>query len=357
MSLTRIPLKSNIKNYFVDFDDSDGFLGNLISIPNVIFVIDSNVWKFHRAGLLSVLPKDSVLVYEVSEACKSLDGLRPIYDEMIKQAAKKNAALVSIGGGILQDLTGFVASTLYRGIKWVFVPTTMLAQCDSCIGAKTSLNYQGFKNLLGTFYPPNEIYVNTRFLTTQEDDVFFSGVGELVKLHLIGGEEAVNKLLTEIPYIFKREESVLSNAIHRSLFIKKGYIEADEFDQGRRNILNFGHCFGHALESVTNFKISHGQAVILGMILANSVAVSRNLLSIENSLYIRRKILFPFLKINLDKIRFDSNNVVRAMENDKKRLGNDLALIMMKDNYEMIRVNDLKAMEVKAVLEGLNEIN
>ena len=161
----------------------------------------------------------------------------------------------------------------------------------------------------------------------------------------------------EIPAIIKREENVLLKAIHRSLLIKKSFIEDDEFDQGRRNILNFGHCFGHALESVTNFSISHGQAVILGMILANRVSIRRGLLSAENGNYIFNNILKPFIKIDISAIKFDNHDIIRAMENDKKRIGRDLALIMMKNDYEMICVNDLKEAEAKAVLEGINEIN
>jgi len=357
VSLTQIPLKSNIRNYSVSFDEFDGLLNKLINIPDVFFVIDANVWKFHRDKLLSLLPKDRVFIYEVNENHKSLEGLYPIYDEIIRHAAKKNLTLISIGGGQLQDLTGFVASTLYRGIKWIFIPTTMLAQCDSCIGAKTSLNYQGFKNLLGTFYPPHEICINTQFLTTQEDYDFFSGLGELVKLHLIGGKALIDELLREITQIIKREEAVLLKAIRRSLLIKKSFIEEDEFDKGRRNILNFGHCFGHALESVTNFQVSHGQAIILGMILANRVSVSRSLMSKKTGEYIFTSVLRPFLKVNISEIKFDICDIIRAMENDKKRIGKDLALVMMKDNFEMVCVNDLKGKEAEKALEELHEIN
>ena len=141
----------------------------------------------------------------VREERKTLETVQELYGHFLGRSAKRNMTLISIGGGILQDISGFAASTLYRGINWVFVPTTLLAQADSCIGSKTSLNYQGYKNLLGTFYPPNEVYIYMPFLATQAELDFYSGLGEVVKLHLMGGAERTRELIALL-LIFDRRD-------------------------------------------------------------------------------------------------------------------------------------------------------
>ena len=290
-------IHSKIHDYDVHFHDTSDFLHDFSRRGERCYVIDANVLRCHGQGCLREIAREPVIELAVSEQGKCLDTVLTLYDRLIERAAKRNLTLISIGGGILQDLSGFAASTLYRGIPWIFVPTTLLAQADSCIGSKTSLNYKRFKNLIGTFYPPAEIFIHIPFLQTLPETDFFSGVGEVVKLHVMGGESSTRAIIGLLPAIARREPAALRTAVEASLGIKQTFLAGDEFDTGRRNMLNFGHCFGHAIESSSDFAIPHGQAVVAGMILAGAVVRRRGLLSEENHAFLTRELFLPSLRV------------------------------------------------------------
>ena len=350
MRVEPITIKSNIKNYTAYFEENDEFLNKLANLENAVFVIDENVYKLHKDGCLSCIDKERLIVLEICEERKNIDTVCELYEKIMRFAPRKNLNLVSIGGGITQDLTGFVASSLYRGVNWIFVPTTLLAQVDSCIGAKTSLNFKHFKNLVGTFYPPTEIHIYPEFLKTLTREDFYSGVGEMAKLHLMNGEEDTKTFIKDLPLIDKLDSKTLLARTQNCLKIKKSYIEDDEFDTGKRNMLNYGHCFGHAIESSTDFAISHGQAVVVGMILANKEAVKRGILSSENEEFVRKNVLEPSLVVKVPEI--DAEKTVTAMGQDKKNLGKGLALVMLADGYNMVKITDLPKDEAVRILEN-----
>jgi 3-dehydroquinate synthase len=180
---------------------------------------------------------------------------------------RKNSTLVCIGGGITQDIAGFISSVLYRGVEWVFIPTTLLAQADSCIGGKTSINLNGIKNQVGSFHPPKKVLVCSKFLETLPSEDIVSGVGESMHYLMVSDDKAeVWRAIESI----KSDTLDIRGLIHKCLTIKKDFIEADEFDQGERLILNYGHTFGHALEAQSD--ISHGRAVAFGMTVANAIS-------------------------------------------------------------------------------------
>ncbi len=350
MPVDRMCLKSKIRDYTVDFFDSSDFIDKLAATPDSLFIIDKKVWNRHADGCLEPLRNNNVLLLPVNERRKTLRSAENLYERVMERSLKRNATIVSFGGGITQDITGFVASTLYRGIKWIYVPTTLLAQTDSCIGAKTSLNFRKFKNLLGTFYPPSEVFIHPPFIKTQSSTEYFSGLGESVKLHIIGGETDTINLKNQLPSIVRRDADALLKIIRRSLRIKQDYIENDEFDNGRRNILNYGHCFGHALESVNNFAVPHGQAVVMGMMIANIVAGKRGILSAERERYFAEDILRPVMRADMRHLHFDAEKVTEAMRHDKKRTGPLLPLVMAGDQHEMLKVDDLTDAEVADAL-------
>jgi 3-dehydroquinate synthase len=352
-----IKISSNIRDYDVHFCESSSFLFELDQHAPYCYTIDETVWGLYGNTLLKHIPDASRINVPISEDLKTLQSVQMLYDQLISFSAKRNLTLISIGGGILQDISGFVASSLYRGIKWIFVPTTLLSQADSCIGSKTSLNYGGFKNLIGTFYPPNEIFIYPEFLKTQNDIDFYSGLGEVIKLHLMDGPHRAKELLELFPQILKRDSLSLISAIKNSLLIKKAYITDDEFDEGKRNLLNFGHCFGHALETTSNFIVPHGQAVLLGIFLANIVSVKRGILSPETQSYIANKFLLPGLVVKLQQNFFYPQSIIDAMKKDKKRTGSELPLVMMNDNFNVFRINDLTTSEAAiALTEGFKLI-
>lgn len=341
-----ISIHSNVRDYTAHFQDNDAFIKGFDRFPQRLFVIDENVWKLHGTGCLASIPEDERILFAVSEERKGLDSVMEIYDRLMERSAKKNMTLISIGGGIIQDVTGFVASTLYRGLNWIFVPTTLLAQADSCIGSKTSLNYKRFKNLIGTFYPPNELHIHTPFLKTLNKNDFLSGLGEVVKLHIMGGRETTGALIDALSDVLSREPDALMQVIRTSLAIKLSYMEGDEFDTGRRNLLNFGHCFGHALETVSNYDIPHGQAVVVGMIFANLAARRRGWISSATSERLLASLLLKSLSIPMREEYFDSVGLLEGMKQDKKRIGSGLVMVMMKEDFSFEKAVDFREDEL-----------
>ncbi len=346
-------VQSNVHNYEVFIERTPDFIDALCKIPQATFVIDENVWNIYKKSLLDKIPPNETIVLPISEERKNLETAQELYDQLVERAAKRNMTLVSIGGGILQDITGFVASTIYRGVNWIFAPTTLLAQADSCIGSKTSLNYKAYKNLIGSFYPPKNIYIYPAFLATQLTPDFYSGIGEVVKLHLMGGEGDFHNLAQYFPALLRRDETALLKAIQQSLKVKLNYMTGDEFDKGKRNLLNYGHDFGHALESASKFAVPHGQAVIFGMLAANLIAQRRGLLDEHTARKIAETLLIPSLAVKPTSEALDADAIIRAMKKDKKRTGADLALIMLTNGYQFERVNDLTSGEVVQTLQTL----
>ncbi|MCX5823832.1 MAG: 3-dehydroquinate synthase [Deltaproteobacteria bacterium] len=348
-------IKSSIRDYSVEFVETSEFMDSLIRQPQHIFIIDGTVWDLYKSSTFEKIRVNQAVIQPISEDLKNLESVSKLYDHLITLQAKRNITLIVLGGGILQDICGYVASTLYRGVKWIFVPTTLLAQADSCIGGKTSLNYRNYKNLIGTFFPPSGIIIYPEFLLTLSELDYYSGLGEVVKLHIMGGKDKTEEIRSQFPLLKKKDIPSLKRAIAESLLIKKGYIEEDEFDSGRRNMLNYGHCFGHAIETISNFEIPHGQAVVVGMILANLVSRSRGVLSHEINDYIYKELLKQSLLISKKQLEFNPDDLIQAMKKDKKRTGADLALIMMDQKFNFIRVNDLTEQEVqKAISEFRN---
>lgn len=337
-----IKVHSAIRDYEVQFSETFTLLEKLEEIQNRFYIIDSNVWTLYQNSLFSALDPRLVMVLPAEEGRKNLYTVMEIYEILMSRSAKRNMTMISIGGGIVQDITGFVASTLYRGINWIFVPTTLLAQSDSCIGSKTSLNYKNYKNLVGTFFPPNKIFLCPEFITTLKDEDYFSGLGEVIKLHLMGGKQLAHELISNLPTLISRKDAMtLLPVIERSLMIKLSYMQDDEFDVGKRNFLNFGHCFGHAVESTSNFTIPHGQAVIIGMLFAIIVAKNRGLMSAILFEQLSQNALKPALNAKFDNSQLETDSLFSVMKMDKKRVGDGLVLIMLNDVFKLIRIDDL----------------
>jgi 3-dehydroquinate synthase len=355
-----LQLTSRVRDYTATFQPDASFLGELVAMPNRFFVVDENVWAAHGEGVLSVIPREDLMLLPIAEETKTLASVERVWDALMERSAKRNMTIVSVGGGICQDITGFAASTLYRGIGWVFLPTTLLAQADSCIGSKTSLNYRRFKNLLGTFFPPNAVHIFAPFLTTQAEIDYYSGLGEVVKLHVMGGAESAARLEADIMRVRERDVDALSVAVRESLRIKTSYIEGDEFDLGRRNLLNYGHCFGHAIETATDYAVPHGQGVVIGMMMAQRVARERGLETDAEQIALLDRLFAHSLLQEFVPAHIDLEAVVEAMKHDKKRTGEGLVVVMAADGLDMIKRDDVSVDEAmraaQAVLGELAEV-
>jgi len=348
-----INVQSNIRDYEVIFEKNISFLKEYGEKENHFFVIDENVAK-HHPEILANLKDESVYLIEAIETNKTIEYAFGIYDFLLKSNAKKNIVLVSIGGGITQDVTGFVASTLYRGIGWIYVPTTFLAMTDSCIGGKTSINYGENKNILGTFFPPRTIYIHTPFLDTLPELDMASGIGEVLKFQLMknGYQKDFDAIAKKIEQAKESAEN-MQNIIFENLNIKLEYILDDEFDQGKRNLLNYGHCLGHALETVSEYYIPHGIAVNIGMMYSNFLSFKRGLLSLEEVEYINNTLLLPNMPLKLREKDFEAGGVLAAMRKDKKRTGKLLSSVYPDEKFELLLSNDISDEECVESLDLL----
>jgi 3-dehydroquinate synthase len=354
--VNKIQYLSKLRNYDVIFNDDLKIISNVINQVDVYLIIDRKVYDLYSCKLDITLPKDRIMFVDVSEDIKNIEFVMHIFKSIMQTSAKKNIHLVSIGGGIIQDLSGFVASTLYRGVHWSYIPTTLLSLADSCVGGKTSLNFSSFKNLIGTFYPPHEIIINAEFTQTLSDLDYYSGVGEVVKLHLNGGLDTANYFVSNLSQgILQKNTKVIEASIRSCLSIKKSFIEEDEFDQGRRNMLNYGHCFGHALETATKYLYPHGQAVVAGMIMSNFVSTSRGYITNETEQRLLNDLLKPILKIDAN-VEINVHELIMAMKNDKKRVGSGLPLIIIKNDYSMMKLDDVTEDEANSALSYFKKI-
>lgn len=344
-------IKSLIKNYTVEVVDNvlnnrQDFCRDL-KFNRCFYFIDRQFYNLYVDRLKAFVGSDLMLLIDADEQNKEYLKLADFFKTLIDAGFQRSDLLVTFGGGILQDISGFIASTLYRGIKWTFVPTTLLAQADSCIGSKTSINFGDSKNLIGTFYPPDMIYIDSTLCQTLNDSYFNSGVGEIIKFHLLSDQSGYKKLREYLASGDLREPKLLKAITQSTLEIKKSYFESDELDTGRRNLLNYGHCFGHALESASQFGIGHGEAVLIGMGFANLLALKRGLLSKElyqelEQLFIRRYPDFSFKKISADTI-------INYLKRDKKRVSKDLTMILLEDIGVSYKFDDVKESEIKDV--------
>jgi 3-dehydroquinate synthase len=312
-------IKSYKGTYEVDIVDFIPSIAN----KGDIFVIDDYIYdQYYRDRYIE---DNEVFIVEATEEAKTLDGVEKLLDFMIKNEFRKNNRLFAVGGGVIQDLVSFTASIYSRGVEWVFYPTTLLAQCDSCIGSKTSINYKGSKNKLGGFHPPREILINREFLNTLSECEIKSGIGEMLHYFLLNHEiEIAEKMVND-----KNFMANINEYISKSLAIKKEMIEKDEFDQSERNLFNYGHTFGHAIESISNYEVNHGQAVTRGMRIANRISLENR--KISQLLY--DKLEEILIKNDTDYMIRDVDAYIEALKKDKKNTSNKLTCILLNQNY------------------------
>lgn len=287
-------------------------------INDKIVIIDSKVRDLYK----EFNNHEKVIVVESIESNKDFLYCYEVIQKILDLNFKKGQTLCAIGGGIVQDIVGFVSSILFRGVDWAFIPTTLLSQTDSCIGSKTSINVKNIKNLLGSFYPPNKILSYAGFLDSLCDKEIKSGIGEIYH-YLIPND--VNAAISLSGLDCLKNRSLLSPYIQRSLQIKKQMIEIDEFDRKERIVFNYGHTFGHAIEAMTKNRINHGMAVTLGMDIANYFSMQKGFIKEQD--YIRLK---KIIKNNIPKTKITKEYLDLLMKDKKNKHINKLTCILLK---------------------------
>lgn len=293
-----------------------------------LLVTDKNIYKFYGEEINRLVnSKDNIYVMEAGEESKSLDVLTEIYNRMIDKTISRKGLIISLGGGVVGDLSGFAAATYKRGIAYIQVPTSLLSQVDSSIGGKTGINFHGLKNIIGSFHFPRITLIDSSFLKTLPTKEILSGLGEILKYGLIYDYDFYKYIIENKDKILNRDLRVLNSVIKKSIEIKSNIYQEDKYDLGIRQTLNFGHTIGHGIESLYDYKIySHGEAVILGMIYESTIAREKGLISFE---YYNE--IISGLSGVVEPVIFDEdmiNELIDHMKNDKKNEGGEITFCL-----------------------------
>jgi 3-dehydroquinate synthase len=332
---TRVELAERGYDILIDSGSLDLFGQALIKVcprKRLFVVTNSIVGELYAETVVSSVRAAgldvSLILIPDGESFKNLDTVNLIYTELLKGQADRNTALVALGGGVTGDIAGFAAATFMRGIPYIQVPTTLLAQVDSSVGGKTGVNHRMGKNMIGAFCQPRLVFVDIRTLSTQKERDFQTGMYEVIKYGLIRDEFFFSHLVSNMSSIKRLDDFLLRDTVRRCCEIKAEIVAVDEKESGLRRILNFGHTLGHALESATSYKeIPHGQAVGYGMIAA---AYLSRYLDLVDDLTLNR-IISGILSIGtLPSVRHvPVEKVIEACRMDKKKDGEKILFVLL----------------------------
>ncbi len=321
MKIINMTLKNNPYNVYIEegiLDNLTKYIKEVYKNKKVYIITDSNVGPLYLEKVSKQLEHDYVvnhIVVPAGEESKSFDTYVSVLKQLFDLEIRRNELLIALGGGVIGDLTGFVASSIYRGIPYVGIPTSLLSQMDSSIGGKTGIDFFGRKNVVGAFKQPLTVLIDPNTLKTLPAVEFSNGMGELIKHGMIGNKNLFNRL--------KDHPQIDEDIIYESLSVKQNVVLKDEFDQGDRMILNFGHTFGHIIELEEGYK--HGEAVGIGMLMA---------LKLGEDLNITPKDIYPDLlnilkSYNLPTTYYDYKKYLAKTIYDKKNLAGTVSFILI----------------------------
>lgn len=321
----------------------------------VCIVSDSNVFPLYgdkvKKILESVEESVDVFVFEAGEPNKNLDTVQNLYRTLIENKIDRTGFLIALGGGVTGDLTGFAAATYLRGIDFIQIPTTLLAQVDSSVGGKTGVDFQQYKNMVGAFHQPRLVYMNMNTLNTLPETEFICGMGEVLKTGLICDSELFRSVCRQKKQIRGLDSQVLASVIRRCCEIKAGVVERDPKEQGERALLNLGHTIGHAVEKLMDFHLLHGQCVAVGTIAAAAISRNRGLLSEKEYQEILCGCRDFGLPVSVQGL--DPEKILEATRNDKKMEQGHIKFILMKGIGNSFIDKTLSDQEI---LKGIQEI-
>ena len=331
-------IKSGDGEYPVNFLDSiESVLSHLDQIKNTYFIVDRKVHQLYPR-LAQFLTNQTVLLLDATEEEKSWEGTGKVIKWYQEHNITKANHIVAIGGGIIQDITCFSASVYYRGLSWSFVPTTVLSMSDSCIGAKCAVNFNGYKNQVGTFHSPKAVFICSEFASTLENKDVLSGYGEILKLAITGNRDLFLKLVHDLEN-HDLKGPILNDLIKATLAVKKTIIEVDEYESDLRRILNYGHTLGHSLESISDYSVPHGLAVAWGMDIINFISWKRGYLS-ESIFHEIHHVIKKHFSFSM-KTKISVEALLDGARRDKKASKNSVNLILLSDfgKLSIVKIN------------------
>lgn len=316
----------------------------------VVIIADRAVADLHLARLREVLSETPlVITFEPGEASKSLAAVEALCGRLAEGRVDRDAVIVAFGGGVAGDLAGFVAATYLRGVRFIQVPTTLLAAVDASVGGKTGVNLRAGKNLVGAFHQPRAVIIDTDFLQTLSPRDFAAGLAESVKHAAICDPQLLAWHESNVEAVTRRDGDTLATLITRSCEIKAGIVSQDERETGVRAILNHGHTIGHALEHLLEYDLRHGECVALGMIAENEIAGRRGWLAREQAERVRRLLAEFGLPMWVPRAVAPAD-VLAACRIDKKVRAGAVNFILLREIGRPVRVADVTEEEVGAAV-------
>ena len=342
MNPAKLKIKTKSQNYSIivgnNLTKNISYIlnNNSIRCKNCLLVIDKNIPKKKIKIIKKSLKKRKIYTFflRATENNKNIKTVNQIIQILLKNNFSREDCIISIGGGITGDISGFAASQFKRGLKFINVPTTLLAQVDSSIGGKTGVNTKYGKNLIGSFYQPNIVISDIEFLKTLPKREIICGYGEILKHSLIANKKFYNYLTNNFVKILNLSVPIIKKTVYESCKIKKKIVEKDEKENGKRKILNFGHTFAHAYEASLNYSrsLNHGEAVILGMKTALNFSYKKNFLKKKDYENILSHITNFRLPSSLKKFfnKKDIHKIVSYMLTDKKNDSDKINLVLLK---------------------------
>lgn len=296
-----------------------------------MIITDSNVGKYYleelRQLLLPISKAVECCTFMAGETSKNLDTVSMCYEQLIQSSFDRNDVLIALGGGVVGDLTGFVAATYLRGVRFIQVPTSLLSMVDSSIGGKTGVDFKAYKNMVGAFHQPKLVYMNLSTLMSLPEPEYYSGMGEIIKHGLIKDASYYSWLKDNNSGVDKKDYETLSEMIYRSCVIKRNVVEKDPKEQGERALLNFGHTLGHAVEKLMNLTFLHGECVCIGMAAASFLSKERGYITIEEYEDILRTITLYKQPIHSKGLLAEA--VYEVSRLDKKMDGGQIRFILL----------------------------
>lgn len=326
-----------------------------ITDKKLCIITDSIVGSIYLNEVMNLLRpicKNVVsFTFQSGEERKNLTTVNDIYRFLIEQKFDRKDMLIALGGGVVGDMTGFAAATYLRGIDYIQIPTSLLAQVDSSIGGKTGVDFEQYKNMVGAFKMPKLVYINVHTLSTLEERQFYNGFAEAMKHGIIKDAMYYEWMISNMYEICDREEEVLEELVFRSCQIKKAVVEKDPLEQGDRALLNFGHTVGHAIEKYKNFTLLHGECIALGCIVAAYISWKKQLLSMDEY-YEIRDMFVPFnLPISIEDINIDE--IIDITKSDKKMEQGQIKFILLKKLGKAIIDKSVTEDELRAGIEEI----
>jgi 3-dehydroquinate synthase len=313
----------------------------LLTERNVFCIIDSRVYNYHWNYIKKSLPGSSKIIgiYKVrsSEKNKSLSEIEKIQSSLLNSGADRETIVLAVGGGIAGDIASFAASIYMRGVDYIHVPTTIVSMIDSSIGGKTGVNFKTSKNLVGTFFQPKSVFIDISFLKTLPVREINSSIGEIIKYSFLSGKGKEKLFNKGIFSLLSKDYSKIAPLIYECLKIKSAVVEKDEKEvNGLRKILNLGHTFAHGIESSSDFKVKHGEAVLLGIIASLFYSYKVKLISAEY-LYESLLRIKPYIITVKNILKFvEKQNTLKYMRYDKKNLKKRIHLVLLSEDGRVV---------------------